>query len=90
MAVGAACLTLAGVFAAIFFNTSIKVISMLIGTCILGGGIFAMAGTYFSIIALKEPTTPRKVAATTVNFGLTLFIIAVLIANMVDIFKLLI
>ena len=88
MAIIACSLMVLGVISTLLVFYGIGRMSPFVGLFLIIGGIFAIAGSYFSIRGFKEQTTRRKIAATTVNFGISLFLIALILANLVDIVNL--
>ncbi len=87
MAIIASVLMALGIISIILVGATSMALSQFIGLFLVVGGIFGIAGSYFSIRGFKEPTTKRKIAATTVNFGITLILIALILANLVDVVK---
>ncbi len=88
MAVVASVLVLVAVMLTLTLKTTNRDISAFVGFFMMAGCVFGMIGAYFSIRGFKEKTTKGKIAATTVNFGMTLLLIAVILANVVDVAKL--
>ena len=61
--------------------------SFIVGLFAVAAGISALIGVVYTFFSLKEPNTVKKLVGAVINFSFLILFIAVIVANIIDIYR---